>query len=533
MAKLDFSSLKTADLRSVAPVDESAIPRTQQTSETESPVSASVPETPVQSAPAAPAVAVSAPAAPVAKPAVPTVHAAKKISLTGLKSGGSSAVSAAAPAPAAQQEVSAPAAPVPVAHHAPAAKKISLGTKPLISLGTKKEEPVPAPVVEETPTAPVAEEVPAETVAEEERPLVEGVDIIEAAKVIGTEAEEKANEILTESLKDPEVAKKEAEEKAVAAVVIPESEKEFFPNLEMDDDFFKDPLFEGIVPPKPDKKPEVRQPIEMKKGEPEAASAVAEEAPTAEAAVETPSETVAETVVEVSVETVEEAVAEVSEPTVETPSEPVAEEVPATEAATPEAYVETVAKDLSAERKGGLAKLFGERKVLVRAMAGFFALAVVGVGAFSFVSPSIKTSGPESVPPGTGSEIQNPIPKYVPEGETKILGEGVRVFTGRRPNGHKRKNVVPVANSGAVSATGSQLPAASGSMVGSGAQMTETLTGNVVQSTDSGTSAQLPASSGTGSPQGVPMPPAPPSDPEAQPAQAPTAVPQPPVPQTK
>ena len=189
MAKLDFSSLKTADLRSVAPVDESAIPRTQQTSETESPVSASVPETPVQSAPAAPAVAVSAPAAPVAKPAVPTVHAAKKISLTGLKSGGSSAVSAAAPAPAAQQEVSAPAAPVPVAHHAPAAKKISLGTKPLISLGTKKEEPVPAPVVEETPTAPVAEEVPAETVAEEERPLVEGVDIIEAAKVIGTEAE--------------------------------------------------------------------------------------------------------------------------------------------------------------------------------------------------------------------------------------------------------------------------------------------------------------------------------------------------------
>lgn len=477
MAKLDFSSLKTADLRSVAPVDESAIPRAQQLSETESAVSANVQSetvsTPAPSVPAQPAsaVAASVPAAPVTKAPAHAAHSAKKISLTGLKTGSVSLSSAPAVAPAPVSEIAPVAveASKPTAHSAVpkrAGAMISLGTKPAISLGKKEESEVPA-------TAETAVETPTVQASDDsDRPLVEGVDIIQAAKVIGTEGEAKANEILTESLKDPEAARKEAEEKAVAAVVIPESSKEFFPNLEMDDDFFKDPLFEGIVPPKPDKKPEIRQPVEMKKEEPEAVAEVSGPVEAAQEAV-TPEEAVAaETVAELP------AVAEEPPLSEEVPSEEVAApseavlEIPAVEAEK-EAYVETVAKDLSAERKGGLSKLFGERKVLVRAMAGFFALAVVGVGAFSFVSPSIKTSGPESMAPGTGSEAPSPFPKYVPEGETRIVGEGVRVFTGRRPNGHKHKNAVPTANTGAL--------AASGTTAGTGAVQNPNSSGSVTQ----------------------------------------------------
>lgn len=250
--------------------------------------------------------------------------------------------------------------------------------------------------------------------------------------------------------------KKAAEEKAVAAIVIPETEKVFFPNLEMDDDFFDDPLFEGIVPPKPDKKPEVRQPLEMKKEEKE------EIVPQATVAEPAPSEN-AETVSEEPAVERTEAVTEMKADETPAVAEPVVQETPATLAianaevsetvpeavseSPVEAYVETVAKDLSAERKGGLSKLFGERKVLVRAMAGFFAVAVLGVGAFQFASPSIKTSGPEAM--GTGSEI----PKYVPTGETKIIGEGVRVHTGRRPNVQKNRKPLVEVNSGAVTSS--------------------------------------------------------------------------------
>ena len=45
-----------------------------------------------------------------------------------------------------------------------------------------------------------------------------------------------------------------------------------------------------------------------------------------------------------------------------------------------------------------------------------------------------------------------PLPKYVPEGETKVIGEGVRVFTGRRPNERKRKNLA-VSNTGALTSS--------------------------------------------------------------------------------
>lgn len=466
MAKLDFSSLKTADLRSVAPVDESAIPRPQQPSDSEGAVSSGVQAEPVSS-PASSAsahpvhsVAVSEPAAPVAKAPIHAVHASKKISLTGLKTGGTSLAPTPAPAPVSDPApviAETPKTPAPAFAPKRSGAMISLGTKPAVPLVKKEETEAPATeaVVAET-------EAPAERSSDDaDRPLVEGVDIIQAAKVIGTEGEAKANEILTESLKDPEVAKKEAEEKAVAAIVIPETEKVFFPNLEMDDDFFDDPLFEGIVPPKPDKKPEVRQPIEMKKEEAVAEAVATEIVPQENVATveETPATAQEEVHSEVSTEAVAEAaVADVPEGTVaaeavtvapqdEAVTEAVAEaEEPAPETAA-EAYVENVAKDLSAERKGGLSKLFGERKVLVRAMAGFFAVAVLGVGAFSFVSPSIKTSGPEAM--NTGSEL----PKYVPTGETKVVGEGVRVFTGRRPNVHKNKKPLPVTDSGAVASS--------------------------------------------------------------------------------
>ena len=224
--------------------------------------------------------------------------------------------------------------------------------------------------------APVAEV--SETASDDAavRAPVIGVDIIEAAKVIGTEGESIANEILTEALTDPEAAKKAAEEKAVAELVIPDAGKEFFPNLEMDDGFFEDPLFEGIVPPKPEKKAVVAEESPSAIEAPAVAEIAEEsvsEAASPEAAAEETPETEAAPVSETKSEETEVVVAEepaaIETPyTAETPA--ITEETPAvaesSETAVPvaetpasqETYVETVAKDLSAERKGGLAKLF-------------------------------------------------------------------------------------------------------------------------------------------------------------------------------
>lgn len=331
-----------------------------------------------------------------------------------------------------------------------------------------------------------------------DRAPVIGVDIIEAAKVVGTEGESIANEILTEALVDPEEAKKAAEEKAVAAVVIPDAGKEFFPNLEMDDGFFEDPLFEGIVPPKPEKKAVIAEESETEES-PVTAEAVtetvAEESADAESVLtEESAQNAAETLsvsengdAEESEETPMAAIAEESKTeeasvvaeTAETAVESTAIEEAATassEPTSPESYVETVAKDLTAERKGGLAKLFGERKVLVRAVAGLFAVAVVGTGAFSFMGPEIKTSGPEFA--NTGTELPPPVEKYVPTGEVKIVGEGVRVISVRRPNVHKQKKIAIGTSTGTVAegATGAVLAPESAFATGAAPEPSETPT---------------------------------------------------------
>lgn len=109
------------------------------------------------------------------------------------------------------------------------------------------------------------------------------------------------------------------------------------------------------------------------------------------------------------------------------------------------AYVESVAKELSESRKGGLAKLFGERKILVRSLGGLVAVAALSIGTFAFVSPSIKTSVPESIPTDTAMPvpIQNPEPAAQnPEPAVNLddTAPFTRVHSVRRPN---RKTIAP------------------------------------------------------------------------------------------
>ena len=402
MPKIDFSALKTADLRSADPVNESALPSIGQV--VDSSVDAST--TPVATAPFSEVPVVSAAPAPVVQPQavaapVPVTEAPKlstmransqthkRISLTSLKAGGPSA----APAPVVQAPAVQPQAVAALEITAPPAP-VSLS--PSFSFKTEQPavsvEPEPVSVRAQLPIETVETQIETvvesvsenKTVVKEEevaQRLVEGVDIIQAAEVIGTEAEAKANELLAQTL-SPE-QKQAAMEIAAKKVVIPTAQREFFTNLKMDDDFFDDPIFEGIVPAKPEKteeKPVVAEaPVETEAVIEEAVAELPEKSVVAEAPVET--EAVSEEIP--SVETVAGA---------ETSPEAVSAEA-VTETKTD--YVEEVAKDLSAKRQGRLSKLFGERKVLVRAVAGFFALSLVVGGAFS-LAPSMKTSAPES-----------------------------------------------------------------------------------------------------------------------------------------
>ncbi len=221
-------------------------------------------------------------------------------------------------------------------------------------------------------------------------------------------------------------------EEAAEAIVIPESQKEFFPNLEMEDDFFKDPLFEGIVPQKEEAPAEIAVAVETS---PSSALEIPSDpvlAESAEATVDSTGKDESDAMVSDAGNVVEDAVAEsedsgeaVTEEAVtqnanEEPSVAGENESPdgllilpesvatqeSTEADVPEAlseptdstYVETVAKELSETRKGGLSKLFGERKILVRSLGGLVAVAALSIGTFAFVSPSVKTSVPEALP---------------------------------------------------------------------------------------------------------------------------------------
>lgn len=443
MPKIDFSALKTADLRSVAPVDESARPSVHSESAAVSaeavaatPVSIPVAAVPAVS-PVAESPAATAPAS-VAKPA------AKRISLTSLKAGGPSAPSVAKISLAAAPAAVPAAVPAPVVQN-PVPEAVS--AKPAISLVSAKRPaialPIEKPVADEAPEAiptevatvseaPVSEETKAsetEVAVTEERAPVEGVDIIEAAKVIGTEGEAKANEILSEALMDPEEARKAAEERAVQAVVIPESSKEFFTNLKVMDDMFDDDMFDGIVPKKEVKPEAVAEAVDVPMEK-----TIVETVETAEGkAAETP-ESVEPAPAPPAVSVTEE-VAESETPAAETPSE-----TPAALSVPPAQYVESVAKDLSIERKGGLAKLFGERKVLVRSAAGLLAVAVIAGGALTL--PSFKTSAPEAVPTAVDSVEKQPVggnalaqPEQIPEPLPIVQPSPVyKVNSIRKPN---------------------------------------------------------------------------------------------------
>ncbi len=202
----------------------------------------------------------------------------------------------------------------------------------------------------------------------------------------------------------------------------------------MEDDFFKDPLFEGIVPQKEEAPAEVAVAVEAPVSGAVEIPSEAVFAESAEAVVDSMGEGGSDVPVSDVASAVEDAVAEpdvsreaVIENAAEEPSVGEKDESPdgllilpesaaasessaaipeSMEAATPEAlsepadlaYVETVAKELSETRKGGLSKLFGERKVLVRSLGGFVVVAALSIGTFAFVSPSVKTSVPEALP---------------------------------------------------------------------------------------------------------------------------------------
>lgn len=79
------------------------------------------------------------------------------------------------------------------------------------------------------------------------------------------------------------------------------------------------------------------------------------------------------------------------------------------------------------------------------------------------MGPEIKTSGPEFANTGSQSELPPPSSsESVPTLEAKVVTEGVRVISVRRPNVHKQqKTPLPEVSSGSASeeSSGAVLPA--------------------------------------------------------------------------
>lgn len=325
-----------------------------------------------------------------------------------------------APAPAA----SAPVAEAPAPAQAFQIQQAAQVSVPEISAASPVTETSSAPVPETSPIPPASSssetqssEAASPIVAQDQgvRAPVEGVDIIEAAKVIsGHDEDKKAQEIIQEA-KSGDI-RSEIEKKA-ESVEIPEAKKEFFPNLEIDSSLYTDDIYTGIVPEKSvasvmeirsesPSESEVRtsQPTVVgaseKKSEPieELAPVVAiVEEPKADEVVSAPVSEVVESTKEPTKEaaSIQEAVSEtktdapapvpvvaeadpdadaillegdVLEPSVSPVMEYV--EKVAKEYRSAKEYVESVAKRLSAQRRDGrLAKLYGERKTLVRSVA--------------------------------------------------------------------------------------------------------------------------------------------------------------------
>lgn len=251
----------------------------------------------------------------------------------------------------------------------------------------------------------------------------------------------------------------------------------------MEDDFFKDPMFEGIVPQKEEAPAAVAVAVEEAVSDAEAVSDTVEassETVHAES-VDAMADSTGKDETEAEASVIEDAVAESEAPheavmenaneepsatgkgespdgllilpesdAVPEPSDAVPEPVEASVPETPaepadSAYVETVAKELSETRKGGLSKLFGERKVLVRSIGGLAAVAALSIGTFAFVSPSVKTSVPEALPTDAGTLVPeippaNPTGTAVPEppdASATLSSQDApftRVHSVRRPN---------------------------------------------------------------------------------------------------
>ncbi len=235
-----------------------------------------------------------------------------------------------------------------------------------------------------------------------------------AAEVIGSEAEALAKKLL-ESEDDVDSAsivfQKESQEEAPIAEEssIPENltGQEFFPNLPLGDEFLSE--FIGIEPP-------------AKKKESEKITTSTETSVPvvlqSEVLTESPIEAVAEIANADPVVALEEAPEIVSQAEAGTEEGAVASEEVSVDVAVqaePAAeYVDAVAKDFSAVRKGGLSSLFSNKKVLVPSVAAFFGtFAVIGYLAVGgFVS---KTSVPEIPPPASESTVE-PAPQVPSNG---------------------------------------------------------------------------------------------------------------------
>jgi hypothetical protein len=278
----------------------------------------------------------------------------------------------------------------------------------------------------------------------------------------------------------------------------------------MEDDFFKDPMFDGIVPQKEEAPAEIAVAVETS---PSSALEIPSDpvlAESAEAAVDSTGKDESDVTVSDAGNVVEDAVAEseasseavmeeaVMENASEEPSATGKDESPdgllilpesaavpePVEAAIPETlaepadsvYVETVAKELSETRKGGLSKLFGERKVLVRSLGGFVAVAALSIGTFAFVSPSVKTSVPEALPTDAGTLVPEISPTDStgtaapePSDASVILSSQdspfTRVHSVRRPNRKAQTLPQQVAVEEASTGSGQEIPSGIGNQV--------------------------------------------------------------------
>ncbi len=520
MAKIDFSALKAADLRSVAPISEGMRP-----SLAEIPPSVAVPASAAAIAhPAVPTTLQSpVPTVPQAAgfPSVPTGHAGVAAALPQISAIPVQVASAVPPSPVVQTPEppvsrrplirlgggtvrieTAPAAQAPIMPACPADAVAFQSPVPSVPVGipaptaqnpgqfsgttvvpqyaapmaatavqpeipTRSDSAAPSTASEQPPEIPMAAEVPTDVLPGSENGESEisdtavlapedSIGVVKAAEVLGSKSEELAKEILEGNGDINSLLKKkkptfDSEDEPSSATRVSSveltPETTFFPNLGIENDLFSDFEFETDVV-KPVKTaeaesvgaPESAVPTgisaeaateSVKETESAQETSEAAELPTTEELTEsftertglTDSETgTQETGTQSEMAAADETVATTeSAPTTNDAADvrnPAHETVAAdgTSAAPSESesigraletsYVRTVAEKLSSIRSGGMKNLFGNRKILIPAVAS--ALGVFAVFGYAFF-PMEKTSAPESGSP-TESVREEPAP---------------------------------------------------------------------------------------------------------------------------